>query len=89
ELHDLAATPPGRPEPVRWQWYAAGGALGGLAAGVGVALVLGYRRAGTPVGADVRTLGATAVRRRPAGAAAPDQADDRASSAAVKERQAS
>ncbi|KAB1901558.1 lipopolysaccharide biosynthesis protein [Micromonospora tulbaghiae] len=61
-----AAAPPPRPEPVRWQWYAAGGALGGLAVGVGIALVLGYRRAGTPVSADVRTLWATTVRRRPA-----------------------
>ncbi|MBU8859177.1 MULTISPECIES: lipopolysaccharide biosynthesis protein [unclassified Micromonospora] len=61
-----AAAPPPRPEPVRWQWYAAGGALGGLAVGAGIALVLGYRRAGTPVSADVRTLWATTVRRRPA-----------------------
>ncbi|MEU1811111.1 YveK family protein [Micromonospora aurantiaca (nom. illeg.)] len=66
-----AAAPPPRPEPVRWQWYAAGGALGGLAVGVGIALVLGYRRAGTPVSADVRTLWATTVRRRPAAPAVP------------------
>ncbi|MDO3682711.1 YveK family protein [Micromonospora sp. C28ISP2-4] len=67
-----AAAPPPRPEPVRWQWYAAGGALGGLAVGVGIALVLGYRRAGTPVSADVRTLwAATVARRRPAAPADP------------------
>ncbi|MEH0821732.1 MULTISPECIES: YveK family protein [unclassified Micromonospora] len=67
-----AAAPPPRPEPVRWQWYAAGGALGGLAVGAGIALVLGYRRAGTPVSADVRTLWAAVARRRPPAPAVPD-----------------
>ncbi|MEU4754780.1 hypothetical protein AB0F93_27795, partial [Micromonospora tulbaghiae] len=79
-----AAAPPPRPEPVRWQWYAAGGALGGLAVGVGIALVLGYRRAGTPVSADVRTLWATVARRRPPAPAASDVvASDTAASEAV------
>ncbi|MCO1618341.1 lipopolysaccharide biosynthesis protein [Micromonospora sp. CPM1] len=79
-----AAAPPPRPEPVRWQWYAAGGALGGLAVGVGIALVLGYRRAGTPVGEDVRTLWATVARRRPPAPAASDVvASDTAASEAV------
>lgn len=69
-----AAAPPQRPEPVRWQWYAAGGALGGLAVGAGIALVLGYRRSGTPVSADVRTLWASVTRRRPPVPAASDAA---------------
>ncbi|MEU4814681.1 lipopolysaccharide biosynthesis protein [Micromonospora aurantiaca] len=81
-----AAVPPPRSEPVRWQWYALGGALGGLALGVGIALVFGYRRAGTPVSADVRALWATTVR-RPAGV--PGQTDGRVADASVKERQAS
>ena len=79
---------------MRWQWYALGGALGGLALGAGIALVLGYRRAGTPVSADVRALWATVARRRPADAVAepagvPGQSDGRVSDASVKERQAS
>lgn len=81
-----AAAPPPRSEPVRWQSYALGGALGGLALGVGIALVLGYRRAGTPVSADVRALWTTTVR-RPAGV--PGQTDGRVADASVKERQAS
>ncbi|GAA3744557.1 lipopolysaccharide biosynthesis protein [Micromonospora maritima] len=65
------AVAPQRPEPVWWPLHALGGVLGGLAIGLGVALVLGYRRAGTPVGTDLRTVWA-AVRRRPA---APGPAD--------------
>ncbi|MFI7071912.1 YveK family protein [Micromonospora sediminicola] len=64
------AVAPRRPEPVWWPLHALGGAFGGLAIGLGVALVLGYRRAGTPVGADLRTVWA-AVRRRPV-ASGPD-----------------
>ncbi|MFG1672969.1 YveK family protein [Micromonospora sp. NPDC049282] len=66
-----AAVPPPRPQPVRWPWSAVGGALGGLAIGVGVALALGYRGVGTPVGADVRALWAAAARRRRGGAGSP------------------
>ncbi|MEU6202939.1 lipopolysaccharide biosynthesis protein [Micromonospora musae] len=47
---------PERPEPVSWPLHAAAGALGGLGIGVGVALARAYRRAGTPIGADVRTV---------------------------------
>ncbi|SBT68426.1 Capsular polysaccharide biosynthesis protein [Micromonospora sediminicola] len=64
------AVAPQRPEPVWWPLHTLGGAFGGLAIGLGVALVLGYRRAGTPVGADLRTVWA-AVRRRPV-ASGPD-----------------
>ncbi|MFI7211919.1 lipopolysaccharide biosynthesis protein [Micromonospora maritima] len=65
------AVAPQRPEPVWWPLHALGGVLGGLAIGLGVALVLGYRRACTPVGTDLRTVWA-AVRRRPA-ASGPDR----------------
>jgi len=47
---------PDRPEAVPWPLHVAGGVLGGLLIGVGVALARSYRRDGTPVQADVRTV---------------------------------
>ncbi|GAB3072801.1 YveK family protein [Micromonospora schwarzwaldensis] len=80
------AVPPRRPEPDHWPLRAAGGVLGGLAIGVGVAFVLAHRRAGTPVGADLRTVRATARRRPGAPAAAGPSTPDRTGPADDPER---
>lgn len=60
-----AASAPERPEPLPWPLHATGGALGGLAIGLGIAVLRGYGQAGTPISADLQTVWAT-LRRRPA-----------------------
>ncbi|TDC36593.1 lipopolysaccharide biosynthesis protein [Micromonospora sp. 15K316] len=51
-----AAAVPDGAEPVAWPLHAAAGALGGFGIGLGVALARSFRREGTPIGADLRTV---------------------------------
>lgn len=87
-----AASAPARPERVSWPLHATGGALGGLAIGLGIAVLRGHGQAGTPVSADVRSVWA-ALRRRFAPPATdrtcpPAQGAVRVFKPAVNDRQA-
>ncbi|MGC4748932.1 lipopolysaccharide biosynthesis protein [Micromonospora sp. DT201] len=61
-----AAEAPERPVAVSWPLHATLGALGGFAIGLGIARLLGYREAGTPISADVQAAWADLKKRLPA-----------------------
>ncbi|MEU4482419.1 lipopolysaccharide biosynthesis protein [Micromonospora sp. NPDC023966] len=88
-----AASAPARPERVSWPLHATSGALGGLAIGLGIAVLRGHSQAGTPISADVKTVWA-ALRKRPAtpgpeGSYPPAQGVVRVFMPTEKDRQAS